>query len=162
MKGRPARLRLFALSLVMALSAGVNHADEVSPFDRFELFNSCEPMSVVAERLPSRAAEIGLTVESLRTAVESRLRSARLYDDDATPYLYLNVNVVGGAFSINLEYRRWVCHSVSGCGPATTWRLGVTGTHGADAGYIRSAVAECMDTFLVEYLKVNEEACSGD
>ena len=57
------------------------------------------------EGLSSRAAEIGLTVASLRTAVESRLRSARLYDEDATPYLYLDVHVVGAAFNIGLQYK---------------------------------------------------------
>ena len=119
-------------------------------------------MNVLVERLGSRAAEIGLTVASLRAVVESRLRFARLYDKDATPYLYLNVNVFGPAFSLDLLYERRVCHWSEDlfCGIATTWNSGATGTHGKDAGYVRSAVAEYMDTFLVEYLKVNEEACS--
>ena len=48
------------------------------------------------------------------------------------------------------------------CGVATTWVRGSAGTHGGDAGYIRSGVSEYMDTFLLEYLRVNEEACPGN
>ena len=42
---------------------------------------------------------------------------------------------------------------------ASTWHSGAVGTHGDDASYILSAVSRYMDRFLVEYLRVNEEAC---
>ena len=78
--------------------------------------------------------QIGLTEESIQAAVESRLRSARLYDADASPYLYVNVNVVGRAFSARLEYNKTVYDQISTeRGLATTWKIGSAGTHGRTA-----------------------------
>ncbi len=172
-------MSLCRLILLFALCCGAAHAAETS-FEEwrtaFELFNSCQPMNLIVESLPPDAAEIGLTEHSLRIAAESRLRSARLYKEDAPEYLYLNTNVVGKAFNVTLEYKRPVCHWDTTkpencndhpyachdfCGRAATWRTGGTGTHGKDAGYIRSVVSEYMDNFLLAYLKENEAACSN-
>lgn len=108
------------------------------------------------------AGKIGLTKSRLQTAAESRLRSARLYDSDAAiPILYVNVNVVGRAFNIDLEYNKPVRDVATGeLWLATTWGAGSTGTHGGNAGYIVSVLSEKLDQFLVEYLRVNESACS--
>ena len=149
------------LLLLAALGGGVTHAEAPSASDRFHLFNRCGPMDVVVENLTTDASEINLTKNSLQAAAESRLRAARLYSADAPPYLYLNVHVVGGAYSIELSYKRRVCHSaISQCGYAKTWDRGSTGAHGRNAGFIRSNVSRHMDQFLVEYLRVNEESCS--
>ena len=128
--------------------------------DRFELFNYCYPMSLVVEGLPSGAAEINLTDESIQAALESRLRSARLYDSEGIDWLYIGVNVVGAAFSIELKFFKRV-HDVDSdeTGSAATWDIASTGTHGGDAGYILSSISMYMDRFLVEFLRVNEEAC---
>lgn len=162
----PIRMRLVVLSLTVALSVGSAYAVESEvekSIARFELFNSCLPMGIVVESLPTEAARIGLTTQSLRTALESRLRAARLYDEIPYSYLYLNVNLVGAAFNISLEYNRRICHSGDLCGHATTWSVSSVGTHGkGNAGFIRTAISEHMDSFLVEYLKVNEAACSGN
>ena len=131
-------------------------------FARFRLFDDCRPMDVTVETLPPDAKQLGLTEYSLRAAIESRLRAARLFDDETSSYLYLNVNVIGGAFNILLSYKKSVCDLASvECFATSTWNVGVTGTHGDNAGYVRSAVSEYMDTFILEYMKVNEEACSN-
>ena len=128
---------------------------------QFELFANCEPMDLVVENLPPDAAEIGLTVERIEAAVESRLRSARLFDSDSVQYLYVNVNVVGRAFHSSVEYKKRVFDYYSnGAFYASTWDIAFTGTHGKDGGYILAGVSELMDVFLVEYLRVNEEACA--
>ncbi len=160
-------VRLFVLAVTAGLAVGAAHAEDISVedrLDRFELFNDCRPMYLLVEDLHSDADEIGLTEESLRAAVESRLRAARLYEGNlGAPYLYLNVGVVGQAHNISLQYKRWMCHSGSDlCGIATTWDTGGTGTHGDDAGYILSNVSRQMDAFLLKYLRVNEEACPGN
>lgn len=146
--------------MLLILCFGTANSAETSRVDKFKLFNSCGPMSILVEGLPPDAAEIGLTKLSLRTAVESRLRSARLYDEEVSEWPYLNVNVAGQAFSIGLAYNRWMCHSGDLCGYAKTWEVGSAGTHGKDAGYVRSFVVEHMDSFILEYMKVNEESCS--
>ena len=159
-------VRFFVLAVTAALAVGAAHAEEMSfeeRVERFQLFNHCRPMDLIVEGLDSDADEIGLTEESLTAAVESRLRAARLYDEDVAPFLYLNVQVGRRAFGIWLEYKRWMCHSDSDlCGYAITWDTGSMGTHGGDAAFIRSSVSEHMDTFLLEYLRVNEEACPGN
>ena len=70
-----------------------------SSHDCFQLWSACPPLDLIVEGLPEDAEEIGLTRERIQTAAESRLRAARLYDAEAGHYLYVNVNVVGRAFS---------------------------------------------------------------
>ena len=86
------------------------HAQEnvESSIARFQLFNECKPMRLTVEGLPDDAGKIRLTQEQVRTAVESRLRSARLYDAAELPYLYVNVNVFGPAFGrVRVEYNKY-------------------------------------------------------
>ena len=159
-------MRQIGLAFVVIVSTlGIAQESEMTSeerFARFQLFNNCRPMDVVVQPLPSDAQEIGLTEYSLRAAIESRLRAARLFDDEASSHLYLNVNVVGRAFGIVLEYNKPMCDFASEeCFWAPTWEVGSTGTHGNDDGYIRSSVSEKMDTFILEYMRVNEEACSN-
>ena len=137
-------------------------AASVTDFDRFMLWSDCRPMELVVEGLPEDAVQIGLTKERIAIAVRSRLRAARLYEMSApsSPYLYVNVNVVGLSFSIEIAYNKYVQDLVTGkIYRARTWGTGVTGTHGKDAGYILSVVAQNMDEFIDEYLRVNEDAC---
>lgn len=92
--------------------------------------------------------------------MESRLRSARLYDPDANTILYANITVLGQAFSISLNYYRPVRVLGSDLlGMAITWDKSGIGTHGRDADYILSGMRRYMDQFLTEYLRANEEAC---
>ena len=133
---------------------------EITKRERFELFNRCRPMALLVEGFPEDAGKINLTEESIEMAAESRLRSARLYDNKADTMLYINVNVVKKAFSIIIEYSRLVFEPISDeWGRAVTWQVGSTGAHGRSASYIRSGVSEKIAKFLVEYLRVNEKAC---
>lgn len=92
-------------------------------------------------------------------------------------YLYVNVSVTGEAFSIYLGYRKMLFDSflvrsspsaeslsaaeaVRGLGSATTWKLGSTGTHGNDEGFVTLHLSQALDEFLVEHLRVNEAACA--
>ncbi len=153
------RITWLVLLVIFVSPAGGAAAQEVSAFDRFRLFNECRPMRLIVEGLPAAAAEIDLTEAAIQAAVESRLRSARLYDADARPYLYVNVNVVGRAFSIGLEYLKFLYDQVTDeTNFATTWDSGAAGTSGS-ATFILSSLARHMDRFLVEYLRVNESAC---
>ena len=144
---------LFLASAVAGETAGER-------LDRFELFADCRPMQLVVEHLHSDASKIGLTEESLRATAESRLRSARLYDSEALPYLYVKVSVVGRAFSIDLSFKKLVHDRLSDItNVAATWDTSFTGTHGGDSGYILSLVSRGMDRFIHEFLRRNEVAC---
>lgn len=150
---------LLALAVILTLTplAEATSSDR----DRFELFSDCQPIYLIAGDLTPAAVEIGLTKEAVRAAVESRLRSAQLYNPGAsTPFLYVYVHVVGIAFHIDLEYNKQLLDPASGLtSRATTWSTGTTGTHGRDVSFILAAVSELMDLFLVEFVRVNEEAC---
>ena len=152
-------LPIVALAFVLAAPSGA--AEKVSQADRFRLWNDCRTMGLAVEDLPKSATEIGLTKEAVTVAVRSRLRAARLYRaDDGVPFLPVTLNVVGSAFSISVEYLKWVKDRASGISSgATTWARGSTGTHGRDASYILSAVSQHVDAFIDEYLRVNEAAC---
>ena len=164
--GRKMRLGLCTAVAVLALSfvapAAVGEtADE--RLDRFELWAECEPMYLLVAPLKSRAEEIGLAREAVQTTVEARLRSARLYSDvhPVQTYLYVNANFVGNAFSIDLEFRKNVLDFFSNETLfAATWSYGGLGTHSEDANYILNSLSQNIDHFLVEYLRVNEEACA--
>ena len=153
---------ILSLVVVILALAATSEAQSVEQrIKHFQLFSNCRPMELVVENLHSDAAGIGLAKGAILASVESRLRSARLYDSDAgVPYLYVNVNVSGLAFSVDLEYNKFVFEPVADAsGIAATWSLGLTGTHGRDASYILSTVSELMDLFLLEFLRVNDEAC---
>ena len=153
-------LSALALSLPASGARGATVEESKNRIARFELFADCRPMRLLVEELPAGASKIGLTEEAIRAAAESRLRAARLYDSRAVYYLYVNVNVFRMAFSINLEFKKYVHDPLSGnTGPATTWNTGGAGTHGGNANYIVSLVSQYMDEFLVEFLRVNEKAC---
>ena len=152
---------LFTLALALAVWPGHATAQELSDFDRFKLFNECGPMNLVVEDYEEAGwADIGLTMDRIQTMAESRLRAARLYDATALPYLYVNVLVVGVSFSRSVAYNKTLYDPASGeANYAITWELDSAGTHGGDAGFILQGLSERLDRFILEYLRVNEDAC---
>ena len=153
---------LFTLALALAVLSGHATAQDVSGYDRFRLFNECGPMNLVVEEYKDDAdwTDIGLTVDRIQTMAESRLRAARLYDATGFPILYVNVNVEARGFSLNVNYRKWLYDPVSDESfDATTWTIGGAGTHRGDAGFILQGLSEYLDSFILEYLRVNEDAC---
>lgn len=130
--------------------------------DRFKLWNECAPIRLVVEGVDRNEIAMGLTEEVIITTVRSRLRAARLYTGEeqvSEPYLYVNINTVKSAFSISFSFEKVLFDPISRqTNYATTWREGADGR--GDAGYILSAgVSRLTDTFIDEYLRVNEEAC---
>ena len=156
-------MKRLTVSLVVSTSvllAEAASAESVTDYDRFRLWNNCQPMDLMVGSLSKDVAQIGLTKEKIAISVRSRLRAARLYDMSARPFLYVNVLVVGRAFGSFVEYNKIVTDRATGEeNAAATWSRHGTGTHGGDAGYILSATAEHMDRFIDEYLRVNEDAC---
>ena len=169
MDGAKRKMRLFtylflatlALSIFATESVAATAAQKREKRNRFALFAECRPMGLIVESLPSDAEKIGLTEESIQAAVESRLRSARLYSSRLVRhYLYINVNVVGRAYAISVQFNKEVRDLFSKINYLTaTWNIGSTGTHGNSAAYILSNISQQLDRFLVEFLRVNEKAC---
>ena len=147
-----------ALAIVLATPAGA--AEKITERDRFELWNGCRPMGLVVETLPKAATDIGLTGEAVAVAARSRLRAARLYDDDASALFWVSVGAAGTAHGIIVGYYKRVKDEASDMAQlAMTWFSGSTGMHGRNSSYVLSAVTEQVDKFIDEYLRVNESAC---
>ena len=155
-------------TLAVALIAGCagQTSAQTDGHERFQLFNECAPIDLLVEGLPDDAAGIDLTKQRIQTLAESRLRAARLYDAAARYHLYVRVGVLvsnnrrGGAFSVEVSYRKLLYDSVSDeYGIAQTWESTAYGMHSRDADYILQAVSEHLDGFVLEYLRANEAAC---
>lgn len=151
------------ISCLVGMSTG-----QVKPtigVEQFMLFNRCRPISLGVKSLSEDAAKIDLRRYDIQSAAETRLRSARLYNIEAEPnvlhpYLYINVNVTGSAFSVEVQYKRWLEDMTNGTmGFAATWQSGSTGTHSGDSSYIMLIVLKHIDRFLAGYLRVNEAHC---
>lgn len=155
------RLLIVAASLAFSSSTPAAFGETgASDYERFRLFSDCKPMGLVVENLQPNVVEFGLSKDSVQAAVESRLRLARLYDSESWNRLYVNINTIGVAYSINVQYDKGLYDAQSDVwGYATTWNDGSVGTHRKNAGYILSNLSEIIDRFLVEFLRVNEEAC---
>ena len=148
-----------ALAILILVSVSAR-ADEAR--DRFEFWAECQPMELVVEDLNDNAATIGLTEDSIEVAVRSRLRAARLYIESSDHFLYVNVNVHPVAFSTHVSFEKWLTDSMSGeSAQGSTWSISSVGTHRKDANYILGGISQYVDTFIDEYLRVNESACSG-
>ena len=145
------------------LGAGAPAAAE--ELDRFALFADCAPMRLVVDLLDADATETGLTENAIRNAAESRLRSARLYDPQGQQVLYIGVEAEGAGYlaavTLHLHYNKVLHDALSGeRGHAPTWMDGTIGAFLGDTGEVVSQLSLLLDRFLVEYLRVNEEACS--
>ena len=155
------------LALALTIAPGQEVTDqEVIDFERFQLFNNCDPMHLmVLDTFDNEDAEnIELTMEHVRFAVESRLRGARVFKaGGGLPFLEVGVNVMTGAFAITLEYNKRLFDDASGTdGFASSWSEVMFGTPGGSgADFIVSSLSRLLDKFLTEYLRVNESACTG-
>jgi len=171
----------FACAMLIVMTrAGYAEPD---PRDLFKLCPPDERMRLIVERRDEHATNANLAEAQIRNAAESRLRAAGLYDPDADPYLYVNVNAgppkTGSRhfpfFSIELAYYRLLLDrrilsivehqrpppldfARSLYGLAATWRIGSAGQ--GDSSFILSSLSQDLDKFLVEYLRVRDsKAC---
>lgn len=147
--------------------------------DRFSLYTGCDEVEFHVD-VDIENSSLSLSAETVRSVVEARLRAARLYKGDDGLYQpqYLRVEVSGAsaAFNVRLQFFRLMTWwSFDGqlakwwrqeypdrdepIGFASTWANRAVGTHDGTPTIVLSVVSQLMDDFLVEYLRVNEEAC---
>lgn len=121
--------------------------------DRFRLFTNCSPMAVEIR---------GAVDEGIGNLVVTRLRAARLYSEEIGSLPLLRV---GGVTSdepillLTIEFLKQLYDYESGTGYlASTWQQLVWG--GADTA-MQNTASELMDEFLMNYVRVNEDACGS-
>lgn len=92
------------LLAALAVSGSAAKVDDQESFDRFRPFNECGPMRMSVAGNDGLASDIGLSMDSLQSAVESRIRSAGLYssDKDVLSQIYLFVSTTDPIYRINL------------------------------------------------------------
>ena len=146
---------LTALALASFLAAAPARAQNVK---EFELFVDCKPVDLAVEDIDAEGEDV-VTGEAIRNAAEARLRSARMYDPQGPGILQIQFYVVGPAFSLRVEFYKWVVDEYGNGGLGATWRVGGTGNHGEDGDFILSNVSRYMDEFIVEYFRANDFAC---
>ena len=128
----------FVLALLPVATSAQRTGEEFTrALDRFTLFTNCAPVTLSVwlegDTVP------GLTDESVTRAVRSRLRSARIYDEDSEYRAYFHV--VGRAFHLSVELLKPLYDYASEERfRATTWRRVVTGTHSQDGNYVLSGL----------------------
>ena len=170
---------LFACTMLMLTSAAVHAAPDTSGL--FDLCPRDEGMRLTVESLAEDANRGDLTEEQIRNAAESRLRAAGIYDPEANPYLYININTGPPQtghfqfFAIGVAYRRVLLDDRAlGLGYrvldsdfedrlygfATTWNTGFAGQGGGS--YILSNLSRLLDQFLVDYLRVRDSKACQD
>ena len=130
--------------------------------DRFKLWTGCQRMNLVVSA--RSMGTDGLTPESMRNLVETRLQAARLYDAAAAAAatLHLRVEKVFGAgfLIVEMEFWKWLYDPASDHQYlTTTWARPGYWPETSDANTVRNAVSRSLDEFLVEYLRVNKDAC---
>ena len=153
---------LIPLPLAFSITLAAAAAADVSWYDRFQLWSSCEPLSMLV--VPLSTQEIGLEPQALQTAVSSRLRAARLLKipNDLTegPVLSVGIQLNPTAFAINVSLLKSVKDLASGeTASTTTWETSSFGTHAGRPDFILNGVSQHMDQFIDDYLRVNAAAC---
>lgn len=138
----------------------IGNADEVGDGIRksrtFAFWNHCKPLGLGLEIYPHNE---GL-YNAVRNAVESRLRSARLKnDEEAWGFLTVDVRTVDSLFSINVGFNKNLFdEELDYMGSAETWDTSSFGVY-PNESLIVSLISQHIDDFLNTYLRVNEDAC---
>ena len=157
---------LLMLLLASAVPAGAQQEQSLSYRPNLMLFTECAPVRL-AVNVFDNDDPIGLTWDRVWVMAESRLRAARLYDNDTTSlggavrlYLYVSVFRNAYAYTGGIEIRMTHPYYEPGDGLLWTWSsFPETGLHGGDAGLIMRRLTERVDALIGDYLRVNAGNC---
>ena len=149
-------------------------------FEARNTFTGCQPV-FLSIHLDDDERSTDLTEDRIQSIAESRLRSARLLAQTSDVILSVGALVVGSAFHGTVRMNQPVYVRLGHTWPfrvglflpelqgpvalpgafsrATTWGADIIGTHDGDGGYILQLLSESIDTFIADYLLVNEPSC---
>ena len=162
-------ITILATSVVGSATYGATTGAETKSerdalFDEYirRALRTCGPINLAIEPLSPEAQKMGLAVADLESIVKSRLLAADVYDPETNHFLYVNINVVGYAFGLSLDFRRWIQDEMIGDRYATVWDTETVGTSGGSADYIKNGLRSRMDHFMVEFLTANNSDVCGE
>ena len=166
MKRNPERRRgsrtVRGCSLALFLTLAAPLAGQITEADRFALFTGCAPV------YPSLVLWIdedwNLSGEFAEQAVESRLRDAGIYSDGSgAPSLSVRAlrPVSVPMILVGVSFWKRVTDGHGHSETVVTWERGQAPLPPVgDAATALQLIAEHMDDFVSEYLRVNAEACN--
>ena len=149
---------VFAAPMVDAQETPANRR-----LDRFQLFTKCDPVfpRVSVERSSPYVED--LEDADLEDVVHAGLRNAGLLsEEEGPPFLYVTVGILHWAYVARVELMKEVTDPLTKLGgAATTWREYRYGIHSGDPGFVISSLSNAFNTFLDEYIRVNDLYCGG-
>ena len=137
-----------------------------SKTERFALWTKCKPLWPAYFVDPNDDE----FEDSIRAAVESRLRGARLYGGLTSSgavsgeLLRIVVNRGSGLFSISIGLQKRLFDPITRLRSHAygDYRGGGYGSFGSGPPeYVRSVLADHLDRFIADYLRVNGDVCGG-
>ena len=146
-----------------------NYAD--TAHDVFNFFNTCEGMAYHVSVSGEGSHDSALRSSDVENAVESRLRAARIFDEDAQrptkSYFNVYVTLSGSAASVIVSFEKpgfvdpYSRHRlIQFPRGMETWRRGWLVQGGFRPGDVLADLSKYLDEFIVGYLRVNtDEAC---
>ena len=130
--------------------------------DRFDLWTECAGVDFLVETMDEDAAAFGLSTERVEGVAGSRLRAAGIHDDGSREnWLYLRVTVFDFSYVVEVGFQKRLLDEGTGLGmTASTWsRVGLGLSRSMEGDHVMGMVSEFLDTFIDDYLRVNEAAC---
>lgn len=133
----------------------------MAEYERFQLFHRCASMGLLV-MMDDGKGKGALAADSVEVAARSRLRAARIFDEEGDPVLLVYVTKTrrSGAFAVSLHFSKFMTDLSTGdTRRATTWMHSAVGID-QDNSLLRGLLAEMLDEFVDAYLRVNAESCS--
>ena len=166
--GMSVSVRASAVALMAVLAQTSTPAQRDWNFyrDPHLLYSNCASMSVFGTLLQEPDGRIDLTAAAVESALEARIRSARVYgnpDDGARQFVVAHVTVYQDAYIVELGLHRRIADAGYAVGGTVrVWADQFIGIHGHDAQRVLGALSQMIDGFVVDYLRANEPACPKD
>jgi hypothetical protein len=150
------------LLLIVSMLSGSRAYGQGSPATANTL-KGLSGVQVLIEELNDAAKALGLDTAAIQTDVELKLRMAglRVLSDEEErstpdrPWLYVNVNVVGKAAAIGVNFNQTARLARTGeTASVTTWsRTGLATNPTAES--VRNQIKDYVDAFLNDWLSAN-------
>ena len=167
---------LAALALCHVVSGQDQETDEwstnyVAARDMFDFFNSCEGMTYNVRTSGKASNDSALSESDIANAVESRLRAARIFRENAqgakSSYFNVYVTLAGNAVSLHVGFEKpgfadpYSTHRLFQFPRGMeTWSKSWLVQGGYRSGDVLAQLSKYLDEFIVNYLRVNsDETC---
>lgn len=165
---RPLTLVVGGALVLSTLLNGLGRTEENSQTDLGNLWTECQKVAPFVFYTPLKHAPKPYpTEESIDTIIRNRLRAVRLYpQEEETSWAFLFISILPMAYEpdnslnmltlISFGFNKRMYDPWTG-----TYRHAVVWSRESwsGAGRLHAHISGLMDTFLDEYLRVNESAC---